>query len=219
MIIHTNNYKNIIFDLGGVILNIDYFLTEKAFSKLGISDFKSLFSQAQQTQLFDNYEKGFISSNDFRTELKKYLPKNISNQEIDNAWNAILLDLPIERIELLEKFKTTHRTFLLSNTNDIHIETFNQYLQKDFAIPDLSNLFEKMYLSYKIGMRKPDSEIFELVLKENNLKPNETLFIDDSIQHVEAAKKLGINAYWLDVKKESILDVIPLPPSKGDKLR
>ena len=207
MIIDTNNYKNIIFDLGGVILNIDYSLTEKAFSKLGISDFKTLFSQAQQTQLFDNYEKGFLTSNNFRTELKKYLQKNISDAEIDSAWNAILLDLPKERIDLLKKLKTTHRTFLLSNTNDIHIETFNQYLQKEFAMPDLSSLFEKEYLSYKIGMRKPDEEIFELVLEENNLIANETLFIDDSIQHVEAAKKLGINAYWLDVKKESILEI------------
>ncbi|HLC83688.1 MAG TPA: HAD family phosphatase [Bacteroidia bacterium] len=218
MIIDTNNYKNIIFDLGGVILNIDYSLTEKAFSKLGISDFKTLFSQAQQTQLFDNYEKGFISSDEFRTELKKYLPKNITDEEINHAWNAILLDLPEERIKFLKKIKTTHRTFLLSNTNDIHIETLNQYLQKEFAMPDLSTLFEKEYLSYKIGMRKPDAEIFELVLEENNLIASETLFIDDSIQHVEAAKKLGISAYWLDVKKESVLDVIPLPPSKGDKL-
>ena len=208
MIIDTNNYKNIIFDLGGVILNIDYSLTEKAFSKLGIGDFKTLFSQAQQTQLFDNYEKGFISSDNFRTELKKYLQKNISDAEIDIAWNSILLDLPKERIDLLKKIKTTHRTFLLSNTNDIHIETFNSYLKNEFELPDLSSFFEKMYLSYEIGMRKPDAEIFELVLRENNLKPKETLFIDDSIQHVEAAKKLGIEAYWLDVKKETILEVL-----------
>ena len=207
MIIDRNNYKTIIFDLGGVILNIDYSLTEKAFSNLGISDFKSLFSQAQQTALFDNYEKGFISSADFRIELKKYLPKNISNSEIDHAWNAILLDLPKERIDFLKKIKTTHRTFLLSNTNDIHIQTFNQYLQKEFVIPNLSSLFEKMYLSYEIGMRKPDVEIFEFVLNENKLIASETLFIDDSIQHIEAAKRLGMNAYWLDVKKESVVQL------------
>lgn len=208
MIIDINNYKNIIFDLGGVILNIDYSLTEKAFAKLGISDFKTMFSQAQQTQLFDNYEKGFISSNTFRAELKKYLQKDTSDKIIDEAWNAILLDLPQERIEFLKKIKLTHRTFLLSNTNDIHIETINTYLKKEYGLADLSSLFEKMYLSYEIGMRKPDAEIFELVLQENNLVPSETLFIDDSIQHVEAAKNLGINAYWLDAKKESIVDVL-----------
>ena len=136
MIINTNNYKNIIFDLGGVILNIDYTLTEKAFSKIGISDFKTLFSQAQQTQLFDNYEKGFISSDDFRTELKKYLLENTSNVDIDTAWNSMLLDLPKERIELLKKIKLTNRTFLLSNTNDIHIEEINSYLKKELKIPN-----------------------------------------------------------------------------------
>lgn len=207
MIIDVNNYKNIIFDLGGVILNIDYTLTEKAFSKIGINDFKTLFSQAQQTQLFDNYEKGFISSNDFRSKLKKYLLKNTTDNEIDTAWNAMLLNLPQERIELLNKFKQTHRTFLLSNTNDIHIKAFNSYLKKEFKLADLSSLFEKMYLSYEIGMRKPDAEIFEFVLKENDLKSSETLFIDDSIQHIATAKKLGITTYWLDVKKESILNL------------
>lgn len=207
MIIDINNYKNIIFDLGGVILNIDYILTEKAFSKIGISDFKTMFSQAQQTHLFDKYEKGFISSDDFRTELKKYLLEKTSNGNIDTAWNAMLLDLPKERIEFLKKTKLTHRTFLLSNTNDIHIEEINSYLNKEFKLSDLSSLFEKMYLSYKIGMRKPDAEIFEFVLGENNLKPNETLFIDDSIQHIEAAKKLGIATYWLDVRKGSILQL------------
>ncbi len=208
MIIDINNYKNIIFDLGGVILNIDYTLTENAFSKIGISDFKTMFSQAQQTLLFDKYEKGVISSYDFRTELKKYLLKNTTEDKIDTAWNAMLLDLPGERVELLKKIRFTHCTFLLSNTNDIHIEEINSYLKKEFKLPDLSSLFEKMYLSYKIGMRKPDAEIFEFVLKENNLNPTETLFIDDSIQHVEAAKKLGIEAYWLDAKKESILEIL-----------
>lgn len=207
MIINTNNYKNIIFDLGGVILNIDYSLTEKAFSKIGISDFKTLFSQAQQTQLFDNYEKGFISSSDFRAELKKYLLKDTSDDSIDAAWNAMLLNIPQERMELLKKTKLTHRTFLLSNTNDIHIETFNAYLKNEYKISDLKSLFEKLYLSYEIGMRKPDAEIFEFVLRENNLNPAETLFIDDSIQHIEAAKKLGIGTYWLDVKKESVLQI------------
>lgn len=208
MITNINNYKNIIFDLGGVILNVDYTLTVKAFSKLGVSDFDTMFSQARQTKLFDNYEKGFISSDEFRAEIKKYLPKNETDQTIDHAWNAILLDLPQERLDLLKKIRASHRTFLLSNTNDIHVRTINKYLQKEFAIPDLSGFFDKVYFSYEIGMRKPDREIFEFILKENDLVPEETLFIDDSVQHVEAAKKLNIQAYWLDVKKESIMDVL-----------
>jgi glucose-1-phosphatase len=209
MAIAANKYKNIIFDLGGVVLNIDYMLAVRAFNELGLQGFEQFFSQAQQKELFDLYEKGQISSVDFRKELKKYCKPEVKDMTIDEAWNNMLLDLPIERLDLLKRFKQTHRTFLLSNTNEIHIDTFNLYLQKNFNIPDLSGHFEKLYLSYKVGMRKPDAEIFELVLSENNLNPSDTLFIDDSIQHIETAKNLGIGTYWLDVKKESILDLLP----------
>ncbi len=208
MTIVVNKYKNIIFDLGGVLLNVDYSITIKAFSGLGLNSVDNFFSQNQQKQLFCLYEKGEISSSDFRNELKTHSKKTIDDTTIDKAWNSMLLDLPKERLDLLKRFKQTHRTFLLSNTNEIHIDYFNAYLQNDFKIADLSDYFEKVYLSYKMRMRKPDAETFELVLSENNLAPNETLFIDDSIQHIEGAKKLGIRTYWLDTKKESILDLL-----------
>lgn len=207
MAVEANKYKNIIFDLGGVVLNIDYLLAVKAFKDLGLNDFDTFFSQAQQNQLFDLYEKGQMSTSDFRNELRRYCNNSVDGAKIDKAWNSMLLDLPQERLELLMHFKQTHHTFLLSNTNEIHMDSFNAYLQKNFNILDLSGHFEKLYLSYKIGMRKPDAEIFELVLSENKLNPQETLFIDDSIQHIESAKTLGIQTYWLDVKKESILDL------------
>ncbi len=207
MIIPYKNYKNIIFDLGGVILNIDYSLTVDEFIELGITDFNKLFTQAKQNHFFDLVDKGSISSDDFRTEMKKHLKSSVEDYKIDEAWNAMLLDLPNERLDLLSQIKTTHRIFLLSNTNKIHIDAFHLYLEKDFGIPDLSAYFEKMYFSYKVGMRKPDAEIFKLVLHENNLQPHETLFIDDSVQHIEGAKKLGIETYWLDTTKESITDI------------
>jgi putative hydrolase of the HAD superfamily len=207
MTIEANKYKNIIFDLGGVILNIDYMLAVKAFNELGLPEFENYFSQAQQKQLFDLYEKGQISSADFRNELKIHCKTGVDDTTIDAAWNSMLLDLPPERLELLKQYRQTHRTFLLSNTNEIHIDMFNKYLQNNFNIPDMAGHFEKLYLSYKVGMRKPDSEIFELVLSENNLDPSETLFIDDSIQHIESANKLGVRTYWLDIKKESIVNM------------
>lgn len=207
MVLDANKYKNIIFDLGGVILNIDYLLAVKAFKDLGLGNFDAFFSQAQQQQLFDVYEKGQITSADFRNELRKHCNSDISDSTIDKAWNSMLLDLPQERLKLLMHYKQTHRTFLLSNTNEIHIDAFNDCLKNNFKIPNLSAYFEKLYLSYEVGMRKPDAEIFQLVLSENKLDPKETLFIDDSIQHIESAKKLGIQTYWLDVKKESILDL------------
>lgn len=210
MAILANKYKNIIFDLGGVLLNIDYMLAVKAFSDLGLGDFETVFSIANQKQLFDEYEKGQITSVDFRTKLKTFGKNTIDDLTINKSWNSMLLDLPQERLDLLMRVKQTHRIFLLSNTNEIHIDSFNSYLQNKFNIADLSGYFEKIYLSYLVGMRKPDAEIFELVLSENKLDPNETIFIDDSIQHIEGAKKLGIHTYWLDLKKESVLDLFLL---------
>ncbi len=207
MHIELNKYKNIIFDLGGVILNIDYELTARSFASLNLKNFDSLFSQAKQTQLFDRYEKGRISSDEFRIELRTYCGNEISDDELDRCWNALLLDLPGERLELLKKLRSTHRCFLLSNTNEIHMMAIHAYLHDTFGISDLSAYFEKVYLSFEINMRKPDAEIFEFVLKENNLDPAETIFIDDSAQHVESAIKLGITGYLLDVKTESIVDV------------
>ncbi len=208
MSIPLNKYKNIIFDLGGVILNIDYDLTAKAFETLGLKQFDNLFSKAQQQQLFDLYEKGLISSDDFRETLNKRLKEPVNQLVLDDAWNAMLLDLPVSRLELLKKAQKTHRTFLLSNTNEIHILSFFKTLKQQFGIPNLSDHFEKVYLSYEIHLRKPDTEIFQFVLDTNQLDPSETLFIDDSPQHIEGAKKLGIQTYWLDVKKESITELL-----------
>ncbi|MDQ3046875.1 MAG: HAD family phosphatase [Bacteroidota bacterium] len=208
MQIPLNKYKNIIFDLGGVIFNIDYHLSTQAFASLDLKNFDSLFSQAKQTQLFDRYEKGLISSVEFRNELRTFYGNDLPDEKIDHCWNALLLDLPKERLDLLKKLKTSHRTFLLSNTNEIHMMAIYAYLHDIYGISDLSAYFEKVYLSYEINMRKPDQEIFQHVLNENGLLAEETLFIDDSAQHVESAKKLGIHAILLDVKEEGIVEMM-----------
>jgi glucose-1-phosphatase len=190
-------FKNIIFDLGGVILNIDYTLTEKAFRKLGAANFNEMYSQAKQELLFDKIEKGEISSEEFISRIKTICTGAESEEEIISAWNAMLLDLPGERTVLLKKLQSRYRTFLLSNTNEIHIKAYGDYLSSTFGFRNLEPFFEKEYLSYQIGMRKPDKEIFEHVLKENNLKPHETIFIDDSPQHIKGALEIGIHAVLL----------------------
>ena len=198
--------KNIIFDFGGVILNIDYTLTEKAFASLGLTDFDRIYSQATQKELFDKLEKGQISPEIFRTEIRKFIRDGITDTQIDEAWNAMLLDLPAERVELLDKLKKKYRLFLLSNTNEIHFTSFNAYMKNKFKRDIFGDVFENAYVSHNVKMRKPDAEIFEFVLRENNLKNSETLFIDDSIQHIEGANKLGINTIFLK-KGETILSV------------
>ncbi|NVO01717.1 MAG: HAD family phosphatase [Bacteroidetes bacterium] len=200
------NLKNIIFDLGGVVLNINYQLTEIAFSKIGLPNFSELYSQAKQNFLFDGFEKGLISPEEFRKELKASFNHTVSDEEIDFAWNSMLLDLPKERIILLENLKSNYRTFLLSNSNIIHYKVYTKNLRKEHQISSLADLFEKEFFSFNLHMRKPDEEIFLHVLNDASIIPAETLFIDDSIQHIETAKKLGIKAYLLE-KKESILDL------------
>lgn len=198
--------KNIIFDLGGVILNIDYHLTSQAFKNLGLADSDNNYSQAKQSHLFDRLETGVVEPEQFRQQLKSYFSQTVSDAELDTAWNAMLLDLPQERIDLLKELSKKYRLFLLSNTNIIHYQAYSSYLKKTFGKMIFDEIFEKQYLSFKIGMRKPDKEIFELVLNENKLLASETLFVDDSIQHIEGAEKTGIAAYHLKTT-ETILDV------------
>ncbi len=202
------DFPNIIFDLGGVVLNLDYSRTISAFQQLGISEFESSYSQLVQTGLFDDYERGEMTSNDFREGIRKAFRVDVSDAQIDDAWNAMLLNLPKERLELLRKLSETKRIVLLSNTNEIHIRKFNQTLKLEHGLNNLSGHFQKLYYSYEVGMRKPEERIFQHVLDEQGFNPAETLFIDDSPQHIEGARKVGLNVYHLQVEKgETILDL------------
>lgn len=198
--------QNIIFDLGGVLLNLDMEKTRSAFLNLGMRNFDALYSQSKQSGLFDLFDCGKISEQEFRFALKKQLPEQVRDEEIDFAWNAMLLDLPAERLDLLSSLGKKYRLFLLSNTNEIHVSAFSKYLNSTFGIIDFSPYFENWYYSCRIGKRKPNADAFEQVLQENNLHPSETLFIDDSIQHVEGANKIGIKGIFLAPGK-TILDL------------
>lgn len=189
--------KNIIFDFGGVICNIDFNKTFDAFSKLGFRNLNNLFSKARQSALLDEFEKGNISPAVFRKEILAIARIDISTKDFDTAWNAMILDIPAKRIKLIENLKTNYRIFLLSNTNKIHYDYYLKNFQDKFNYEDFSALFEQAYFSFFISMKKPDAEIFNYVLNENQLIPSETLFIDDSPQHIAGAKKLGITNYHL----------------------
>lgn len=190
--------KHIIFDLGGVILNIDYNLTEKAFIEAGITDFNELYSQLSQTSLFDEWETGRIDQEGFIAELQKVSGKALSPEQILHAWNAMLLDFPLRRLQLLQQLRLHYDMVLLSNTNEIHEQALNQILQRDHGIPNIGVFFDKVYLSHRIGLRKPSKEIFQVVLDDTGFKPEHTLFIDDSPQHIVTAGELGIKTIFLE---------------------
>ena len=192
-----DSIENIIFDLGGVILNIDYQLTENAFKTLGIQNFSDLYTQAAQTGLFDNYEKGLCSTPYFINALLDFLPPNTSANKVVSAWNAMILDFPTENLELLKQLKNKYRLFLLSNTNDIHLQAVNRSLQRVSETKNLAPYFEKTYYSFEMGMRKPSGEIFDKVCLDNNLSPSKTLFIDDTERHIAGAKAVGLQTHFL----------------------
>ncbi len=187
-----NRIKNIVFDLGGVIINLDPARTRTAFTQLGLNNFDALYSFAQQSGTFDLFDKGLLTNADFRKELRKHISNDVTDIQIDTAWNAMLLDVPAEKIELLKFLKSRYRTFLLSNTNRIHVDCFSAELARVHGSKDFSPWMERCYYSCEIGMRKPDEEIFRFVLQENNLSAEETLFIDDSPQHIDGAAKCNI---------------------------
>ncbi len=197
----------IIFDLGGVLLNIDYQLTSNAFQNLGWANFDVFYSQKNQKKIFDDLEVGKINESEFVDELKQYLPE-ASNAEIIAAWNAMLLDFPYQRLQLLKELNKHYPLFLYSNTNAIHYKAFEQAIHTHFDGLHLSSLFKKAYYSHILGKRKPHKESFEFILNEQQLNPASTLFIDDSIQHIEGAKEAGLMTYHLK-KGEDITQLFP----------
>lgn len=200
--------KNLILDLGGVLIDVDYRKTSEAFKRLGLDDIDDLYSQQRQTGLFDDMDKGLVSDDAFRQALKRHLPPAVTDGDVDTAWNAMLGRIPQERVALLEKLRPDYRLFLLSNTNRIHIPAFLEIVHADYGFNVLDTLFERTYFSCMIGMRKPDREIFDFVLAENDLDPADTLFIDDSVQHVEGALAAGLPAVHLDLEKETLRDLL-----------
>lgn len=201
--------KNIILDLGGVIYDVSYEAAAEAFKKLGVINFDKLFSKKKQDYFFDNYEKGIITDEEFRNEIRKTVSLPLMDEQIDMAWNALLYTIPPQRVEFLKTLKNQYQLFLLSNTNKIHIKAFTNILKKDYGENVLENIFEKQYLSCNLHMRKPEAAIFNLVLNENNLKKEETIFIDDSIQHVEGAKNINLPSYHLDLSKNTLETFLP----------
>lgn len=189
--------KNIIFDLGGVILDIDFNKTQKAFEEIGVTNFSEYFSVGHAAPFFKEHESGSMNDEDFLVSLQKLATNSVQPALVQAAWNALLVSFPPERIEFLRKLGSKYKLYLLSNTNGIHVNAFQKMYSDAFSNESLTSLFEKVYYSHELKMRKPSPEIYEYVLKDKQLRPEETLFIDDSLVNVEAARKVGIQGIHL----------------------
>lgn len=190
--------KNIILDFGDIFINLDKKATTKALANLGVTKITD-----EIKAILHQYEKGLISTEDFTQFFKDTF--NISQEKFIKIWNAVLLDFPEERLVFLEELANSkkYRLFLLSNTNDLHIKWVKNSLGAKFY-NDFKSCFEKFYLSYKIHFKKPDTDIYQFVLNENNLIPEETLFVDDLKENTEAAKSLGIQTWNLIPEKDDV---------------
>jgi glucose-1-phosphatase len=195
--------KNIIFDLGGVLLNIDFKKTAEAFTKLGVKNFDSYYTQFHVNPLFKQLETGHIINESFYDELRKTASIQSGNATIDAAWNAMLLNFPAERIEKLKTLSTQYAIFLFSNTNAIHHAFFINAFYNEYGF-NFDSLFKKAYYSHLIGYRKPAIEAFTFVVNDAGINAAETLFIDDTLPNADAAQQAGLQAAYLPPGKNVI---------------
>jgi glucose-1-phosphatase len=198
--------QNIIFDLGGVILNINAQLTFDAFKKLGWNGSLGEEMTSKSKELFHNLEKGNTSPQAFHDHFRELTGRDSGDKEIDEAWTAMILDIPSDRIQYLQDLKKKYRIFLLSNTNEIHKNKFHRIFEKNYGYP-FYDLFERNHYSHEMGMRKPDPGIYLQVLQENKLVAEESLFIDDMQENVIAAESLGIKGLF--IQPGTLLEVLP----------
>jgi putative hydrolase of the HAD superfamily len=190
---------HLLFDFGGVIIDIDYDATPVAMRRLSRAGSTIAYSQAQQSELFDKFETGHLSPTEFRAGLREVYDLDATDAEIDAAWHAMLLDVPTERLALIgELRKHGHQTALLSNTNTLHIEEINKRLAVQYGFRNgIADVLDRVFYSQEVGYRKPGEEIFRHALKEMNWKAADTLFIEDSPQHVATARRLGLRVLHL----------------------
>lgn len=191
------NVKNIIFDLGNVLLNLDFNASINAFHNLGLDSKVLDKQQAYADPVFYELEVGQISPGNFRKRVREILKNpNATDQQIDEAWTAMLLDIPESRVNLVQELGKNFKVYLFSNTNQIHIEKLHPAFKKQYG-SEFSSLFVKDFYSHKINERKPDLSSYLKVIKLAGIKPEETLFVDDHEKNIDGAQKAGLKTFWL----------------------
>jgi putative hydrolase of the HAD superfamily len=199
--------KNIIFDLGGVLLDIDYDKTVEAFRALGIKHPEKAFSKSHQASIFRAYEKGEITSAPFVGHLINTTAQGTTVNDIEKAWCAMLGTMQEDKFKLLQDLSQSYVLFILSNTNEMHQSVFEAHIEAKYGMKKFRNLFKRIHYSHQMGMRKPDTVIFDAVVNTHQIDPKETLFVDDTRVHVEGALKSGLMAVHLSDEK-SLSDIL-----------
>jgi len=192
----------IIFDLGKVIIDVDFTRTIHAFEELGVRDVHQIMGSAYKEAVFDRFETGYLSENAFRHFIRNVSGLALTDRQIDRAWEAMLGEIPITRLQLISEIGQNFSTFLLSNTNPIHMKAIYNYVEQEHKHFVFRHLFVAEYYSYEIGKRKPEPEVFYHILDDNQLMPEKTIFIDDAPEHITSAQRLGLQTRQVDERNE-----------------
>lgn len=199
--------KNIVFDFGGILLNLDY---QKTFNNLAaLFDWQQNEYPDHVTTILDQYEMGLFSEGSFLYRLQKLTPEIVTERQILDAWNSMLLSVPSYRIDYVRTLRPHYRVFLLSNTNHTHLYYIQQHLLGAAGWSYFISSFDVCYFSHQLGLRKPDNQIYDTVTALSKLDPSETLFIDDNIHNIETAKSIGWHTLHHDPHQE-IVEVLPI---------
>jgi putative hydrolase of the HAD superfamily len=191
-----NTITTLIFDFGGVIINLDLPQCIENLKKLGVETIESYLSNFGQKEFFLQFEKGEIGIPEFRNEIRKLSNRELSDNEIDAAWCSFLVDIPAERLVLLEKLRNNYKLLLLSNSNPLHVDV-SAAIALEGTGKTIRNYFDRCYFSYEMGLTKPNPAIFEALLADAGLEAAECLFLDDGPKNIEAAQTLGIQTYFV----------------------
>ncbi len=194
------NIENVIFDLGGVLVQIDFLLPVRHLKKYGIENF--VLNQLQQWELISQFEMGLITEEKFIHDLwDKLNQPAIEFEKLKEIWNSIIVDIPLEIFTCLEKMKKEYHLFVLSNTNPIHIQYLYTFLKEKRGIKNFEFYFQKVYYSFLLGCKKPDDSIFKYVIKDAKIDPSKTLFIDDTYVNVKKGEELGFQTFLMPTGK------------------
>ena len=185
--------KNLIFDFGGVIIDIEPIRVGQSFRNLGVKNIEKVHELAVSRGLYLDLEKGLITPAEFRDGMREVSGLNFTDEQIDNAWNSMIINFPRSRFELLNQLKENYNVYLLSNTNEIHYDYFNKYVMNNFGVQCLDDFFTGCFYSHQMKMRKPDLEIYMKMLETGKTNPTESLYIDDLEENILAGREMGLH--------------------------